>query len=347
MLKRVDYYILKNLALSFVVSFLIITLIMIIGDIVKIYDILFSEGSSLGFIFKVLFDTAVFLSVFTIPMALTIAVNYVYSDMSLNSEITAFRSSGISLIRVYFPAFLLSLFVFVLMIYDIGFLANSSKFNYKTELTKALKGKIYLALKPDTFYDKLDGVLWAKELSADRKKLKEVFFANKNQVFVAKRSVLSDLNNGILATFFDVKMYSEKKGIVEYGSFDVYKVAFLVTKSSVYKKNDPRFMNVVELYNLFKKTHNTEALFEIHRMIALSLSVFMLSLVAFGFGINFARSGKSAGIVLSLFIFFAYYILYSIAKTFYHAHHIFWPLYLPDIILAALGFYIFLKKIRV
>ena len=349
MLKKIDVYILRNLLSSFFISFLIITAVMMIGDIVKIYDILFARGSSLGVLIKILGYISIFLSIFTIPMALTIAINYVYTEMSNNSEITALRSSGINLYRVFLPSLAFSIVFFIILFCDISFIAYPSRLSYKNELEKTFRNKIYFSLKPGMFYNNLGGSLWVKSLSPNHKELYDTFFADKGKIFVAKKGKLDDIENGILATFYDVKMFSANPKGWEYGSFNKYQVAFLLKKkrSDNEKNVGIRYMTIIQLFNYYKKTHSREALFKINKMISLSLSIFPLSLIAFSFGITFSRGGKSGGIAVSLLFFFLFYILLMLGQSLFKSHGLIWPIYLPNIILMLFGFYVFYRKVKV
>ncbi len=347
MLKKIDVYILKAIIVSFFISLAIVSAVMMIGDIIKIYDILFARGSSLETLFKILLYITIFLSIFTIPMALTIAINYVYSEMSNSSEITALRSSGINLYRIYLPAFFITLAIFVFLFYDVSFLAYKSRLNYKNELEKTFRNKIYIGLKPDMFYNNLGGTLWVEKLSSDHRNLYHVFFADKNEVFIAKSGILNDIKNGILAKFESVKLFSKKSGSYEYGRFKEYDLAFLLAKGKKKKGISTKYMTLSELYNYYKKTKDKEAIFKINKMISLSLSVFPLSIIAFSLGITFSRSGKSAGIAISLLLFFVFYILLMLGQSLFKSKGWIIPIYMPNIVLTLFGFYIFYKKVKV
>ncbi|AEA33581.1 LptF/LptG family permease [Hippea maritima] len=347
MLKKLDRYILKSLIVSFVISFFVIAVVMLIGDLVKLYDLLFGKGSSFIVLLKILGYTVVFLLAFIVPMALTIAINYVYSDLSNNSEITAIRSCGISLFRVYFPAFLFSVAVFVFLFYSIAFVAPKARLSYRVEIAKTFRNKVYAALKPNMFYDKVDGVMWIKNLSPDKKHLKDVFFAQKGKIFLAKKGDFKDIPSGILAEFFNVKMYSPSKSGFEYGSFDRYELAFL-TGRGYFKpnKNNTRFMSFGEVVNYYSKSKSKDALYRINKIVSMSMSVFALSLIAFSFGITFSRSGKSAGIVASLFLFFMFYIILMLSESLCDATGNPYFIYLPNVVAFVFGSYIFYKKVK-
>ena len=346
-MKKIDLYIIKNIAINFLISFIITTLIMLIGNLIKIYDILFEKGVSLSIMGNIFWNTTVFLSIFTIPMSLTIGINFVYAQLSGNSETIAMRSSGISLKRIYLPAFVFSVFVFIVLFYDISFLAYKAKLSYRINITRAFKNKIYVGLKKQRFYTAFNSTtIYADKISPDKRKLYNVFYAKKGSVITAKEADFKDIPFGLIINFKRADIYKKNKGVIEFGAIKNYEIALSVNngKQVTISKNDTRYMNIKELINYYKQSHELDALYKINKMLVLSVSVFVLSIIGFVFGITLARSGKSAGIIISLSIFFAFYILELLGESMYKNYHTVWTIWLPDVLLLILGIYIFYKK---
>jgi len=343
-LKKIDLYIFRNIVFSFLVSFIILSAVMIIGDVIKIYSVLF-EGTSLELVLKILLHISLFLSIFTVPMALTISINYVYSDMSYNSEITALRSAGISPLRIYFPALIFTVLVLAFLFYDHFYLAYKSKMSYWRELKESIGNKLYIALKPNEFYEVNGKVLWVNSLSPDHKKLNGVFFSSGNKVFVSKKAYLEDTPKGILIRFFDVKMLAKGTSFTELGSFSEYDMIFSNRKFNL-NKSDVGYWTLDKILKDYRKTHSIADLFEINKRISLVLSAFVLSFIGFSLGLISARAGKSAGVVLNIFIFFLFYILLMFSQSIFKSNHIIWPVYMPNLIIGLIGLYTFYSKVK-
>lgn len=346
-MKKIDLYILKNITSNFIISFIITTFVMIMGNTIKIYDLLFAKGVSITLMGKIFWDMIVFLSIFTIPMSLTLAINFVYTELSNNSEITALRSCGVSLKRLYSPALVFTLLIFFMLFYDISFLSYKTKLSYKINIAQAFKNKIYVGLKQKEFYTGLKGAtLYAKKISPDKKTMYNVFYAKNNSVITAKEAYFQDAAFGVIINFKQAHIYNRKEDTIEYGTTQDYKIAVSISdkEKSIINKNDIRFMNLDELVSFYKKTHNKEALYKINKMLVLSLSVFVLSMIGFVFGIIFARSGKSAGATISLSIFFIFYVLEMFGESIFKNYGIVWTIWLPDLILFIFASYIFYKK---
>ncbi len=346
-MKKIDLYIIKNIALSFSISFVIVTLIMLLGNLVKIYDILFAKGVNLILIGKIFWDTAIFLSIFTIPMALTLGINFTYTQLSANSEIVALRSAGISLKRLFLSAFIFTILIFIILFYDTTFLAYQAKLSYKINIASAFKNKIYVGLKQKIFYRGLNGAtLYANKISPNKKILYDVFYANKGDIITAKEADFQDALFGIIVNFKQAHIYSLQKETTEYGKIENYKIAVFIdrNKNTIIKKNDTRYMNIAQLITYYKATHNKNALYKINKMLVFSLSIFVLSVIGFVFGITLARSGKSAGAIVSLSIFFIFYILEMFGESLFKNYGLIWPIWLPNIMLSVFGAYIFYIK---
>jgi lipopolysaccharide export system permease protein len=346
MLKILDRYILKSLISGFLVSFFITTLVMLIGNTIKIYDLLFSKGVNLGLMFKIFADMVAFLSIFTIPMSLMLSINFTYTELSNNSEVTATRSSGVSLLRMFYPAFIFTVFIFAILFYDTSFLAYKARLNYKTSLASAFRNKIYVGLKQKKFYTGLRGAtLYAQDLSPRKNSLYDVFYSRKNSVIVAKEAHFQDAQMGIVVDFRKASLFNKAKDSIEFGKVDTYKIAILLDDAKPHvNKNDTRYMTMLELINYYKKSKNLEALYKINKILVFSLSVFVLSIIGFSLGIIFSRSGKSAGAIVSISIFFIFYILQMLGESLFKSSCLIWPIWFPDLVLLFFGSYIFYRK---
>ncbi len=345
-MKKIDRYIINNLIINFLVSFAITTLVMLIGNTIKIYDILFAKGVSLSLLAKIFSDIIIFLSIFTLPMSLMLSINFVYTDLSNNSEITAIRSSGIPLIRIFYPALIFTLFIFAILFYDTSFLAYKAKLSYRTNLAGAFKNKIYVGLKQKTFYKSLKGTtIYAQDISPKKQRLYNVFYSKGDTVILSKEARFKDAQMGVLIDFKDSSLYTNNRGMIEYGKVKDYKIAILLGSNKPHiGKYNTRYMTLLELINYYKTSHKRIALYKINKMLVFSLSVFVLALIGFSFGIIFSRNGKSAGAIVSMSIFFIFYILEMVGESMFKSSALIWPIWLPDLVLLLFGAYIFYKK---
>lgn len=106
-------YCLKELITPFLLSLAMFTFIFLVGNLVKLADLLLNKGVNLIDIAKILILLIPQLVVFVLPTSALAAVLIVFGGLAQNNEITAMKANGINILRVMVPVimagFLLSL----------------------------------------------------------------------------------------------------------------------------------------------------------------------------------------------------------------------------------------------
>lgn len=101
-------YISRKLALSFVLTLVVFTFVLFMGNIIRIVDLIVRNIDPL-LIIKYFFYIIPYLLAYSIPMSLLTAVVLMYSKLSADNEITAMRASGIGMWKIFVPGILISL----------------------------------------------------------------------------------------------------------------------------------------------------------------------------------------------------------------------------------------------
>ncbi len=346
-MKKLDLYIFKTTLTNFLVFFIIISLVLLAGNAFKMYYILFSKGETLGSILSLMFYLNITLTLFTIPMSITLAINATYTELSQNNELTALKGAGLSLPRIYAPAFLFSVIIFLIFLWDISSFMGTAQVHYRLKLINAFRSKIYSGIEANNFYSGIKNIsLYVNSVSPDHKTMNGVFAVQGNNVIVARKAKFVDIKNGFLIRFFSSFIYSKNKKSISTGELRTYSITVRNTKliTNKYFSKDPAFMSFFQLVKYYKKTHDREALFLIHRMLIFSLSIFVVSVLSFLLGVTFSRSGKSGGMLLCGGIFFLFYILEIYGESLYKNHGIVWGVWIPDAVLFIASILLFYKK---
>ncbi len=105
MSKIFSMYVLKDIALAFLMAFSAFTLILFAGNSVR----LIAEQVPLARFIRVIPYLLVFISTYTMPMSLLTAAVFTFGRLGLDNELTAIRAAGISLSVVILPVLLLAL----------------------------------------------------------------------------------------------------------------------------------------------------------------------------------------------------------------------------------------------
>lgn len=97
-------YVLKELWLPFVASLSVLTFILIMNHLLKVFDLLLGRGVPLWAVTRLLLLMLPFTFALTVPMSTLVATLMAFGRLSGDNETTAVRTSGISLLRLLTPA---------------------------------------------------------------------------------------------------------------------------------------------------------------------------------------------------------------------------------------------------
>ncbi|MEW6008994.1 MAG: LptF/LptG family permease [Candidatus Omnitrophota bacterium] len=117
-MKILRNYLLKEFFSPFILSFLILTFVMLLGNMVKLVDMIINKGVSILLVFELFALYIPDLASYTLPVAFLIAILFAFSRLSSDNEVLAIRTSGINLINIISPflafGIVLSLFLFII-----------------------------------------------------------------------------------------------------------------------------------------------------------------------------------------------------------------------------------------
>jgi len=171
----VDKYIIKQLTKTFLSSFIILTALMLFAGVIQISHIVFVQGITIKILLKIFYQQATFVAIFTIPMALTVAVNFVYADFTKNNEIIAFQTSGISKLNLYKPASYFTIFIFLISFLNVSSIAYKQRGEFHLTLLQLTRHKIYSEISERSFFRFSKGsVIYAETISPDTLELKSI-----------------------------------------------------------------------------------------------------------------------------------------------------------------------------
>ena len=107
-------YCLRELVSPFLMSLAVFTFIFMVGNLVKVADLLVNKGVGVFDVLKILILTVPSVLGFILPTATLASVLLVFGSFAQNNELIAMKASGINLFRIAVPvvavSFLLSLF---------------------------------------------------------------------------------------------------------------------------------------------------------------------------------------------------------------------------------------------
>ncbi len=110
-MKKLDKLILKSYLGPFVLTFFISLFIFLLQFIWKYVDDLVGKGLDFSVIFELIFYSSVTLIPMSLPMAILLSSIMLFGNMGENNELLAFKSAGVSLMRIMSSLIILMVFV--------------------------------------------------------------------------------------------------------------------------------------------------------------------------------------------------------------------------------------------
>lgn len=368
MRKIIDRYIFKEIASPFIIILFVMTFVLLMGKILQIMDLFINKGVSIFSIAKIIFFLLPYFMLFTIPIALLIAILIAMGRLSSDNEITALKTSGISLLQMYYPVAIASLITFIFTIIISYFIAPQSNLATKRLLFNIVQKNANIGLKEKIFNDDFkDFLIYADKIRANENYMEGVIVSDKhtigehNTIFAKKAFLVSDpesmrvklkMENGsIHSVSSNLKNYRK----IDFLNYDINLdlSSALATFDKSAKSTTDMTMNEL-LENMkkpgMKEKDIRESYIEVHKKFSTPLACIFFGLLALPLGITSHRSVKSKGFAIGLIIVCFYYLLRIGGEAFAETGYI--PVvigvWIPNILFALIGiclFYITNKEI--
>lgn len=368
--KIIDRYIFKEIASPFIIILFVLTFVLLMGKIMQIMDLFVNKGVGFFSIAKIIIFLLPSFMLFTIPIALLIAILIAIGRLSSDNEITALKTSGISLLQIYYPVAIASIITFIFTIVISYFIVPQSNFATKRLLFNVAQQKASIGLKEKIFNDNFkDFLIYAEKISSNNNYMEGVIVSDKrmigkqNTIFAEKALLVSDpesmkvklkMENGSIHTVSsDLKNYRK----IDFKSYDINLdlSTFLANFDKSAKSSTDMTMSEL-LENMKKPGMNgkdvRELYIEVHKKFSTPLVCIFFGLLALPLEIRNHRSVKSKGFAIGLIIVCFYYLLRIGGEAFAETGYL--PVaigvWTPNILFALIGiclFYITHKEISI
>lgn len=214
-MKKVNIFIIKSFIGPFVVTFTIAMLFLIMQFFWKYVDDIMGKGVDIFVLFKLLF----YLSADVIPLALPIAVLFssimTMGNLAESNELTAMKSSGMSLFKVMKPLFTIMVLLSLGTFYFSNYILPIANLKLRTIIYDLQEKKASFALTEGVFYNGIDGY----SIKVDKKDPETgelygvLIYETKGKTIRAKKGELLTSENGqfLMLKLSDGAMYEEAK----------------------------------------------------------------------------------------------------------------------------------------
>ena len=218
-MKKIDKLVLGSFIGPFFLTLIVVDFILLLVTLIRYFDELFGKGLSLNIFAKLLGYFSISSSPDAFPLAVLLSSIMAFGNLGEHSELTAIKSSGISLVRALVP-----IFGFVLVLTLITYYTNTNlvpRTNLKTYslLWDMRKKKPALDIKEGVFYDGIPGYSIKANEKVTDEHLKDIIIydhtgdnsqTNKKLILADSARMYSFMNQRYLALeLFDGVRYEE------------------------------------------------------------------------------------------------------------------------------------------
>jgi lipopolysaccharide export system permease protein len=361
MRKTAYLYILKETLPIFFIGLLTFTLVLLMDKILKFIELIVSGISFFHILRLLLFVSPSFL-VFTIPMAFLLGTLLSFGRLSGDSEITAFKASGMSLYQLFLPISLLSVSAYLFTTFLVFYGLPWGNRGFMATLYTIAQSRIDIDLKERVFNDVFNGlVVYVDKVPVQGKKLEGILIYDErdkekvNTIFAKEGYLVSNpeskevvlrLLNG------DIHRFEPKTKLYQKMKFDTYDLRLELGKTfdawgARLKEHE---MSSDEIDEKIRKMRilgqdTTSQEVELHKRYAIPFACIVFGLIGVPLGIQPRRSARSYGFILTIFIILGYYMSLT-ASEILAIRKIIPPFlagWMPNLLFTGLGAYLLVK----
>jgi len=362
MKKTTHLYIFKETLPIFFIGLAVFTLILLMDKILKLIELLVNRGANLSNILMLFVFICPSFLVLTIPIAVLLATLLTFGRLSADSEITAFKASGMSLYQLFLPVVALSALASLLTGFLVFYGLPWGNRGFRATLYLIAQSKANVEIKERVFDDVFDGlVVYVDKVPVQGKRMEGILIyddrdkAKLNTIFAGEGFLLTNpksqeivlrLRNG------DIHRFEPQANVFQKARFDTYDLKLELSKAlaAIGKKLKEHEMSIDEIKEKIEKMKlkeedTTSQRVELHKRYAIPFACIVFALIGVPLGTQPRRSGRSHGFFFSILILLTYYVflmgfeILAVRKTVPP----FFAGWAPNLLLGSFGTYLLIK----
>ncbi len=324
-------YIFRQFFPFLIMGFFISTFVLLLDKFVDLANLILSKGVNIFLVLQLFLYLIPSLLYLTIPMGFLMGSLLTFGKLSQDNEITAMRSSGLSLYHIISPILFLSFTVSILLVVYNNNFAPQMQFSFKKLYYEIIYKAPLLKFDEHTFTNIQNYQIYIEKINKNKNELEGIIIYKKEKnsdlptLIIAKSGNLLNPQKGVSILKLKDGSIQKKnsKNPTQYGQlfFQNYEIPlnfsktkdFSCNKSVMEMKSNELKEKIRKLKNDNVSTSSLEVWYYIRWAIA--FTSFAFTLVGVPLGIKAHRGKKSFGLGLSLILFFIYYLLLSLSLT--------------------------------
>lgn len=329
----INRYVFTETLGNFGVCIFIFTLTLLMSQIFKLTELVINKGFGLGETLTFIGYFIPSLLVFIIPISLLLGILITLGKMSTDGEVIACKASGISLLQILRPIFIVSILAYVITNLFTIYLAPKANYAMKELVFDVARNKAEIGLKERIFNSDFEGLtIYVNHLAPKTNRLKGVLISDSRKAdeaatIIAEEGYLVPKSQELLLTLHlingAIHRFGHKQETYQKIDFKTYNLnldlqnAEPETAGHAKKRKEmslPELINAVT-HRQGDRENYTSLLVELHGRFAIPFACLVFTLLGVPLGVSSPRSGRSYGFVVGLAVILLYYILFSFGKN--------------------------------
>jgi lipopolysaccharide export system permease protein len=328
--KILDRYIIRELIAPFFLSIAVLTLALFLQKMFRLTELVLSKGSSLAATGKLLLYIMPGFLAMTIPISLLVAALTAFSRLSSDSEVTAMKASRVSLYAMVRPVMKFSVVLFFVTAVIAHFLAPNAMFAFKAQLFNMLKARAMVGLEQGVFSSTFDGMVIYVDKMNSLDDMKGLFISDERSgsepyTIVAKQGrLITDMDNLNVTLVMDhgsIHLKPRAEDVYSLMFFDSGRLNIDINRATMRYSGSGRNIDEMDSRELLAALRRARAAGEPTKMIeiefqkrmSISYACLVFGLIGAPLGIRKSRTGRSAGIAVSILVILVYYLILGTA----------------------------------
>jgi LPS export ABC transporter permease LptG len=341
----IDRYVLRELGAPFLFGVGLFTFFLVIDRIYHLTELVITKGVPFHLVAQLLLFMLPSFLAHTLPMALLVAVLLAGGRLAGDLEIVAFKSAGLSLLRLFRPVLIASLAVALVVGVLTLYVNPVANREFQGQLFRILQTRAASGLKERVFNTTFgDVVIYAEDMSPSQvalrgllvsderdPKLSRIITASEGRLLTDERNLritlrlidgavneadVTPANPPVTGTQTAPRGGAASAARYRYTTFSIYDMSLSVDSPFKSARSDKpeRDLSVPELRRRIielRDDFHGRAPFEVewHKRFALPLAALVFTLVGFPLAVRSHRGGRSIALLASLVILVSYYLV--------------------------------------
>jgi len=319
-------YIFREICSIFFASLLVFIFIIMASRMMGIIELLINERVYPIHVLKIIVCLMPSATIFSLPVTCLMCVLLTFLRLSSDNEIVAIHSSGISLYQILPPVIFFSLISYLIASLIAIFGIPWGNRSYKDVIFQIVESKADVVIKERIFYKPFeDVVFYVSSFSAKDRTMKDLFVVDKrdrsltNTIVAEKGKIQSNPSSKIInihfidGTIFTVDKDFKTARTIKFDTYDLNIDLKEIISFFISREKKPKEMSINELIHELKTSPSGSLRYnqmgiKLFEMFSIPMAIFFMGLIGAPLGSQVRSRGRSKGIVISLVIFFIYYV---------------------------------------